>query len=154
MLYVLHVCITSQRPQHSTQLTVHTPHTFPRYPRHAHPHVWYVHRLTVMPIVTALLEYRDSMLADGAKPPLALRQRAGGQWVAQVWPAGMVPAFFPGFSAEIWVAPGMPPSQGELYKRKPAAAAATAPSGEAGGAGGVALVLGACCSVITAQGVG
>ncbi|KAF8059215.1 ARC6 [Scenedesmus sp. PABB004] len=89
---------------------------------------------TVLPIVSALLEYREAMLASGAAPPLRLEQRADGQWVAQVWPGGMIPAFFPGFVGQIWVAPGQQPTQGALYRRKAA--------GDAG-PGSVALVLGA-----------
>ena len=42
-------------------------------------------RATILPIANGLLEYRESLLAGGAAPPLSLQQRPDGQWVAQVW---------------------------------------------------------------------
>jgi hypothetical protein len=49
-----------------------------------------VGRATILCIVTALLEYRESMKANGCKPPLKLHRRDDGQWVARVWPLNMV----------------------------------------------------------------
>jgi hypothetical protein len=51
----------------------------------------------VLPIVTALAEYRQSMLAKGQLAPLRLSSRPGGQQVAVVWPRHMIPTFFPNF---------------------------------------------------------
>lgn len=103
---------------------------------------------TVLPIVNGLLEYHESMLAEGQAPPLALRQRPDGQWVATVWPRNMIPAFFPNFKAEVWIQPGQQPTQGQLYRSKQAAsttagAAAEAPAGPQPHTGGVSVVLGA-----------
>lgn len=103
----------------------------------------------MLPIVNGLLEYRESMLAEAQAPPLALRQRPDGQWVATVWPRNMIPAFFPNFKAEVWIQPGQEPTQGQLYRRKQAAsaaagAAAEAPAGPQPTTGGVSVVLGEC----------
>eukprot|EP00775_Hariotina_reticulata_P008790 gene8790-8968_t len=90
--------------------------------------------VTILPIVTALLEYRETMKANGCKPPLKLHRRDDGQWVARVWPLNMVPVFFPNFVGEVWIQPGQEPTQGALYRAKQQGAL---------GEGGVALVLGA-----------
>jgi hypothetical protein len=105
-------------------------------------------RATVLPIVNGLLEFCESMLAEGRAPPLSLQERPDGQWVATVWPRKMVPAFFPKFRGEVWLQQGKAPTQGQLYRRKQQqqaqqeSAAAGAPAGA--GSGGVSLVLGEC----------
>jgi hypothetical protein len=84
-------------------------------------------------VITGLAEYRESMLAGGAVPPLASRTSSSGQVVAQVWPRKMIPTFFPNFIGEVWMEPGKPGSQGKVYRDKAAGRAK---------AGQVALVLG------------
>lgn len=89
----------------------------------------------MLPLINGLMEYRESLQHGGACPPLRTYQRADGQWVAHVWPRKMIPAFFPNFTAEVWIQPGQQPTQGALYRRKA--------QGQQE-AGGVCLVLGGC----------
>jgi hypothetical protein len=55
----------------------------------------------VLPIVTGLYEMEAAMAAGGQPRPVQLARRAGGQWVARVWPSNMVPVFFPRFRGEV-----------------------------------------------------
>ena len=72
-----------------------------------------------------------SLEANGQPKPTALYTRAGGQQVARVLPFDTTEKLlFAGFSAEIWIEPGKPATQGRIYR-------------EPKGAGKVALVLGA-----------
>jgi hypothetical protein len=73
-------------------------------------------------------------IPGGQRKPLKLYRRADGQQVAVVWPANMVPAFFPSFVGEVWIQPGQAASQGEIYRHKA--------EGGLPGPGSVALVLG------------
>eukprot|EP00879_Flechtneria_rotunda_P002109 GHRR01002290.1.p1 GENE.GHRR01002290.1~~GHRR01002290.1.p1 ORF type:complete len:475 (+),score=123.50 GHRR01002290.1:591-2015(+) len=89
---------------------------------------------SVLPIVSGLLEYYESMKCNGARAPLKLYRRRNGQLVARVWPVNMVAAFFPNFIGEVWMQPGAEATQGAIYRRKQEGL---------GGTGQVALVLGA-----------
>jgi acyl-CoA reductase-like NAD-dependent aldehyde dehydrogenase len=72
-----------------------------------------------------------ALKAGGQPKPPSLRQRADGQWVADVFPADLDDKLlFSGWHAEVWIEPGKPPSQGRIYREKQAH-------------GSVALVLGA-----------
>ena len=75
---------------------------------------------SVLPVITGLAEYRESMLAGGSLPPLSTRTSPSGQVIAQVWPRKMIPTFFPNFVGEVWMEPGKPASQGKVYKDKAA----------------------------------
>ncbi|GLC72120.1 hypothetical protein PLESTF_001206000, partial [Pleodorina starrii] len=108
-------------------------------------------RTALLPVMFGLAEYCAAMRAGGCPQPLSLRRRTHthphpgdkgdkeqeGQWVATVLPSGPVGLLLPGFRGEVWMEPGQPPSQGQVYRRKAA--------GEGLGEreGGVALVLGA-----------
>lgn len=75
-------------------------------------------------------------LEAGGQPPLPKTwQRDDGQWVARVFPQGMLDkALFTGVTCDIWIEPGEAPTQGKLYRDKAAGA---------GGDGGICVVLGA-----------
>jgi len=70
------------------------------------------------------------------QPPLPKKwQRPDGQWVARVFPQGLMDmALFTGVSCDVWIEPGKLPTQGRVYRQKVA--------GE-GGHGGICVVLGA-----------
>ena len=70
------------------------------------------------------------------QPPLPKKwQREDGQWVARVFPQGLMDqALFSGVTCDVWIEPDRLPTQGQLYRRKVA--------GEAGD-GGICVVLGA-----------
>ncbi len=55
----------------------------------------------MVPIVTGLYELERALLEDGRPRPVELARRAGGQWVARVWPENMVSIFFPRFQGEV-----------------------------------------------------
>lgn len=79
----------------------------------------------------------DALEHGGEPPPRRTYQREGGQWVAEVFPASTWDSLmFGGFSAEVWIEPGMPPTQGRIYRDKRRNAGSYPP-------GKVALVLGA-----------
>lgn len=75
-------------------------------------------------------------LEAGGQPALPKTwKRPDGQWVAQVFPQGLLDkALFTGVTCDIWIEPGKEPTQGHIYREK--AAGRT-------GAGGVSVVLGA-----------
>jgi acyl-CoA reductase-like NAD-dependent aldehyde dehydrogenase len=60
---------------------------------------------------------REALLAGGQKKPPSLRARPSGQLVAQVLPDGVRDKLmFSGTTAEIWIEPGKPASQGRVYR--------------------------------------
>jgi acyl-CoA reductase-like NAD-dependent aldehyde dehydrogenase len=71
-------------------------------------------------------------LKQGGQPkPPAMKQRADGQWVADVFPTTLDEKLaYTGWRAEVWIEPGKSPSQGRIYREKQST-------------GKVALVLGA-----------
>jgi acyl-CoA reductase-like NAD-dependent aldehyde dehydrogenase len=73
----------------------------------------------------------QALEAGGQPTPPKVRKRDDGQVVAKVFPANMHDKLmFGGFSAEVWIEPGKPASQGAIYRN-------------GGGKGKVSLVLGA-----------
>lgn len=73
----------------------------------------------------------DALKQGGQPKPPRLKQRAGGQWVADVFPTTIEEKLaYTGWRAEVWIEPGKAPSQGRAYKDKQSI-------------GKVALVLGA-----------
>jgi hypothetical protein len=88
-----------------------------------------------MTVIRGLHLLTLSLRRGGRPRPPALRRTPGGQTVARVFPATTVDRFlYYDMSAEVWLEPGKPPTQGRIYRDK-----------EAGihGPGRVALVLGA-----------
>jgi acyl-CoA reductase-like NAD-dependent aldehyde dehydrogenase len=86
------------------------------------------------PMVTArnLRLLIQALEAGGQPTPPEVRERPDGQKVARVFPAdARDKIMFAGFTAEVWIEPGKPASQGAIYRERPAAP------------GKVALVLGA-----------
>lgn len=74
----------------------------------------------------------QALEANGAPTPPAIYERPDGQKVARILPTDIKDKLmFGGFSAEVWIEPGKPASQGRIYRERP-----TEP-------GKVALVLGA-----------
>lgn len=74
----------------------------------------------------------QALQANGQPKPTALTERPSGQYVARVMPLDTTERLvFAGFSADVWIEPGKPPSQGRIY-REPQT-----------GPGKVSLVLGA-----------
>ncbi len=77
----------------------------------------------------------EALEAGGQPAPRRTWQREDGQWVAEIFPANAWDSImFGGFSAEVWMEPGQPPTQGRIYREKKRGGSAT---------GKVALVLGA-----------
>ena len=94
--------------------------------------------LSFVPIISGLREYAEALDAGGAPRPHALsRHPATGQYIADVFPAGLEALLFGGFRGEVWLLPGAEPSQGQLYRENAAA------GGGAARKGSLALVLGA-----------
>ncbi len=75
------------------------------------------------PLVTVLQlrQMADALAAGGAPRPRRLRTRAGGQIVADVFPAGLRDLLvYSRMAVEVWIEPGRPASQGALYREKAA----------------------------------
>lgn len=75
------------------------------------------------PVVTArnIRQLIKSLEAGGRPKPLALRQRPGGQWVADVLPWDMWDRLiYTGWKASVWIEPGKPPTQGRAYREQAA----------------------------------
>ena len=73
------------------------------------------------PMVTVRLLrlLRESLERDGRPAPRAMRQHENGQIIATVMPDSIFDRLlFPGVQAEVWVEPGRPPSQGQIYRQK------------------------------------
>jgi len=89
----------------------------------------------VLAVMRNLRLFAEALEHHG-QPPLPKKwQRDDGQWVARVFPQGLLDmALFTGVTCDIWIQPGKLPTQGELYRRKVAGN---------GGEGGVSVVLGA-----------
>ncbi len=89
----------------------------------------------VLAVMRNLRLYAEALENHG-QPPLPKKwQRPDGQWVARVFPQGLLDmALFTGVTCDIWMEPGKLPTQGQLYRKKVA--------GEAG-PGGICVVLGA-----------
>lgn len=59
----------------------------------------------------------ESLEQGGRPAPKRVYQRPDGQWVAQIFPWSTWDALmFSGFSAEVWIEPGKPPTQGHIYR--------------------------------------
>src|ERR1700712_1252979 len=77
-----------------------------------------------------------ALSAGGQPKPTSLTQRPSGQYVARVMPLDTLERLvFAGFSADVWIEPGKPPSQGRIYRE--------ASTSHGSSKGAVALVLGA-----------
>ncbi len=78
----------------------------------------------------------DALKAGGQPKPPQITQHPNGQQIARVFPADLTDKIlFTGFSAEVWLEPGKPASQGRIYREKTESSTA--------GDGKVSLVLGA-----------
>jgi acyl-CoA reductase-like NAD-dependent aldehyde dehydrogenase len=79
--------------------------------------------------------FAEALDADGAPKLPKTWQRPDGQWVARVFPQGLIDmALFTGVTCDVWIEPGQRPTQGRIYREK---------RGGAAGEGGVCVVLGA-----------
>ncbi|MCB9681221.1 MAG: aldehyde dehydrogenase family protein [Alphaproteobacteria bacterium] len=79
--------------------------------------------------------FAEALEAGGTPPLPKVTRRADGQWVAQVFPQGLMDkVLFTGVTCDIWIEPGQEPTQGRIYRDKRAGK---------GGDGGVCVVLGA-----------
>jgi acyl-CoA reductase-like NAD-dependent aldehyde dehydrogenase len=88
-----------------------------------------------MTTVRGLRLFVQALEAGGRPRPPKIWRRPDGQLVARVLPASLMDrAIFSGMSAEVWIQPGCPATQGRIYRQKE--------RGEAS-FGKVALVLGA-----------
>lgn len=75
------------------------------------------------PVIVArnLRQYIELLEHDGHPKPAGLRQRADGQWVAQVFPRNLFDKLLlDRWVAEVWIEKGKPPSQGAMVNAKPA----------------------------------
>jgi len=73
------------------------------------------------PVVTMRnVQQLKKALHEGGQPnPPGLRQRKDGQWVADVMPWSIWDKLLlTGWTAEVWIEPGQPPSQGRIYREK------------------------------------
>ncbi len=79
--------------------------------------------------------FAEALDAGGAPALPKTWQRDDGQWVARVFPQGLIDRLlFTGMTCDIFIEPGEPPTQGRIYRDKRAGK---------GGEGGVCAVLGA-----------
>ena len=79
--------------------------------------------------------FAEALEANGQPALPKTWQRPDGQWVARVFPQGMLDkVLFTGVTCDIWIEPGEKPTQGRIYREKA--------SGQQG-KGGVSVVLGA-----------
>ncbi|MFT4977082.1 MAG: hypothetical protein ACI8S6_002987 [Myxococcota bacterium] len=79
--------------------------------------------------------YAEALEANGQPKLPKTWQRPDGQWIARVFPQGLLDqAQLTGITCDIWIEPGQEPTQGQLYRDKAAGK---------GGDGGVSVVLGA-----------
>lgn len=93
---------------------------------------WLGGPMTTLRNVRLLIE---ALQAGGQPRPPKVFQRPDGQTVAEVFPGSLVDKLtFAGFRAEVWIEPGQPATQGQIYREKAAGKA---------GHGKVSLVLGA-----------
>ncbi len=61
----------------------------------------------------------ETLKANGQPRPVSQWTRRNGQTVAQVFPSDLFDKIlFTGFTAEVWIEPGKPPSQGRIYREK------------------------------------
>lgn len=89
----------------------------------------------VWPTMRNLRLLRDAMRAGGQPKIPKVSSRPDGQLVAHVMPTdAMDKALFMGLTAEVWITPGKPATQGKIYRDKARGSAAS---------GAVCLVLGA-----------
>jgi hypothetical protein len=88
-----------------------------------------------MTIVRNLRLLIDALKHDGRPRPVGVRTRPDGQQIVTVFPGGLLDRFlYYNMSAEVWIEPGRPATQGRIYREK--AEGRMSP-------GRVALVLGA-----------
>lgn len=88
-----------------------------------------------LPVMRNLRLFAEALEAGGQPRLPKTWKRPDGQWVAQVFPQGLLDkALFTGVTCDIWIEPGQQPTQGQIYRDKAAGA---------GGKGGVSVVLGA-----------
>ncbi len=61
--------------------------------------------------------FAEALEANGQPPLPQTWQRAGGQWVARVFPQGLLDkVLFTGVTCDVWIEPGKPPTQGRIYR--------------------------------------
>jgi acyl-CoA reductase-like NAD-dependent aldehyde dehydrogenase len=74
---------------------------------------WLAGPMTTARNVRLLIE----ALQSGGQQKVPLKQRASGQWVAQVFPNSVVEKIlFAGWKAELWIEPGKATTQGAIYR--------------------------------------
>lgn len=79
--------------------------------------------------------FAEALEAGGAPQLPKAWQRPDGQWVAQVFPQGLIDKIlFTGVTCDVWIEPGQRPTQGRVYRDKAQGTSGT---------GGVSVVLGA-----------
>ncbi len=84
-----------------------------------------------VPVLMNLRLLVNALKANGQPKPVSVSTRAEGQQVVRLFPDGVMDRLlWLGFRGDLWLQPGQPASQGKIYR-------------EPGGAGGLALVLGA-----------
>jgi hypothetical protein len=77
---------------------------------------WFSGPMTTVRSMRLLIE---ALQAGGAPPPVRLRQRPDGQYVADVFPTGLLDRImYSHMSVEVWIEPGQPPTQGRIYREK------------------------------------
>ncbi len=77
---------------------------------------WYGGPMTTIRNLRLLAEALEER---GQPAPAAVWQRSKDQWAAKILPIGLLDSLmFGGFSAEVWMEPGMRPTQGRIYREK------------------------------------
>jgi len=88
-----------------------------------------------LPVMRNLRLFAEALEAQGTPPLPKSWQRPDGQWVARVFPQGLIDQIlFTGITCDLWIEPGHAPTQGRIYRDKRAGK---------GGDGGLCAVLGA-----------
>jgi acyl-CoA reductase-like NAD-dependent aldehyde dehydrogenase len=93
-----------------------------------------------MATIRNLRLFREAMLAGGEPPLPGMRTTVSGQTAVKVFPQNTFDGIlFGGITAEVWLEPGRPATQGRIYREKREGKSGL----DGAGHGGVGLVLGA-----------
>lgn len=74
-----------------------------------------------IPVILGMKELEESLRKGGEQSPVSLQKHdgpRGGQYIANVFPAGLLSLLFPQVTGEVWLKPDKDASQGKAYRSK------------------------------------